>query len=240
MTFNSFSKFSVLAVIIVLSICSCTTQKTVEWVSTTSEQSRKVQNSLKTGKIHAQPDLIIDTRQVSLQTIEGFGACFNELGWTVVKPFERRGKAADFCELFKPGVGANFTICRMPVGANDFSRDWYSYNETDGDFEMKNFSIANDLETLVPFIHEAQKFNPALKIWASPWSPPTWMKWNKHYACAVPWPGLAEQFQNHLPEDKQGKEGTNMFIQKRNILLLTPFIFQNLLKHTKTREYKLE
>ena len=37
--------------------------------------------------------------------------------------------------------GANFTMARMPIGANDFSRDWYSYNETDGDFEMKNFSI---------------------------------------------------------------------------------------------------
>ncbi|GHU89184.1 hypothetical protein FACS1894174_07250 [Bacteroidia bacterium] len=30
---------------------------------------------------------------------------------------------------------------------NDFSRDWYSYNETDGDFEMRNFSIDNDKET---------------------------------------------------------------------------------------------
>jgi glucosylceramidase len=52
-----------------------------------------------------------------------------------------------------------------------------------------------------------------LKIWASPWSPPTWMKWNKHYACAIPREGLDPQYQNNLRTDQQGKEGTNMFIQ---------------------------
>lgn len=62
-------------------------------------------------------------------------------------------------ELFFPGVGANFTICRMPVGANDFSRDWYSYDEVDGDFTMEHFTIANDQQTLIPFIKNAQSIN---------------------------------------------------------------------------------
>ena len=79
-------------------------------------------------------------------------------------------------ELFEPGKGANFTICRMPVGANDFSREWYSYDETDGDFTMENFSIDNDRETLMPFIKDAKKYRPDLAIWASPWSPPSWMR----------------------------------------------------------------
>ena len=67
-------------------------------------------------------------------------------------------------ELFFPEIGANFTICRMPVGANDFSRDWYSYNETEGDFEMEYFTIANDQQTLIPFIKGAQKYNSDLRI----------------------------------------------------------------------------
>jgi glucosylceramidase len=102
----------------------------------------------------------------------------------------------------------------MPVGANDFSLDWYSYDETEGDFDMKNFSIENDLKTLIPFIKEARKQNPGLKIWASPWSPPAWMKWNKHYACAVASPKLDRKFHNGLEISRQGKEGTNMFIQQ--------------------------
>ena len=93
-------------------------------------------------------------------------------------------------ELFLPNYGANFTICRMPIGANDFSRDWYSYNENDGDFKMKNFSIQNDTETLIPFIKSAQLQNADIKVWASPWCPPSWMKHNKHYASAVCDPSL--------------------------------------------------
>src|SRR4030042_108058 len=87
---------------------------------------------------------------------------------------------------------------------NDFSLDWYSYNEIECDFEMKNFTIANDIKTLVPFINEAQQDAPNLKIWASPWSPPSWMKWNKHYACAFPREGLDKKYQNNLPANKQG------------------------------------
>ena len=46
----------------------------------------------------------------------------------------------------------------------------------------KILMISNDLETLVPFIKNALKYQPELKLWASVWSPPTWMKYNKHYA----------------------------------------------------------
>jgi glucosylceramidase len=194
---------------LILNACS---QK-VEWVSTTESQPWAAIEGLKTQSSSAAADIIIDANQTE-QTIEGFGACFNELGWTSLNRLNEADRTKIFTELFSPNVGANFTICRMPVAANDFSRDWYSYNETEGDFEMKNFSIENDKETLVPFIKEAKNYNPGIKLWASPWSPPAWMKVNKHYACAVPHDGLAEQFQNHLPADKQGKEGTNMFIQE--------------------------
>lgn len=107
-----------------------------------------------------------------LQAIEGFGACFNELGLTSLSLLSPADRDSVLRELFAPGVGAGFTVCRMPVGANDFSRDWYSYDETDGDFALEDFSIANDLETLVPFIKAARRHLPALELCASPWSPP--------------------------------------------------------------------
>jgi glucosylceramidase len=153
--------------------------------------------------------------QVDLESknrvIEGFGACFNELGWTSLQALNESDRSAVFDEFFTPGKGANFKICRMPVGANDFSRKWYSYDETPGDFAMEQFSIANDLETLVPYIQAAKKYNPALRVWASPWSPPSWMKTNKHYAEVQQGPGLPP---NGLRPDQIGKEGTDLFIQE--------------------------
>ena len=186
---------------------------TIEWVSTTEAKPWVVQKQSinKTKGNTTDVELLVNS---PLQAIEGFGACFNELGWTSLNSLSAKDRNQILKELFQPNFGANFNVCRMPVGANDFSTDWYSYNETEGDFGMNKFSIANDLKTLVPFITNAKKYNAKLKIWASPWSPPSWMKWNKHYACALPDGSLAKNFSNHLQPDKQGKEGTNMFIQE--------------------------
>ena len=165
------------------------------------------------------------------QTIEGFGACFNELGWVSLGLLPSADRESIMKELFLPNYGANFTICRMPIGANDFSRDWYSYNENDGDFKMKNFSIQNDTETLIPFIKSAQLQNADIKVWASPWCPPSWMKHNKHYASAVCDPSLKNtKFDNGLPADRAGREGMDMFILKPEYLKAYALYFSKFIK----------
>jgi glucosylceramidase len=144
------------------------------------------------------------------QTMRGFGACFNELGWTALAHLSPADRHAAVGALFAPDQAA-FTLCRTPIGANDFARKWYSYDETPGDFDLKQFSIANDRETLIPFIKAAQEFNPGLKLWASPWSPPSWMKTNGYYAMVPAWPGAPA---NGIRADQVGREGADHFIQE--------------------------
>ena len=189
-------------------IASANAQKVVEWVSTTSNAQWTFQRGIKTQGATDKFDVEIMLNK-PLQRIDGFGMCFNELGWTSLQLLNEKDRRSIFEELFKPDKGANFTICRMPIGANDFVKSWYSYDETDGDFEMKNFSINHDLQTLVPFIKSAQQYNPSLQLWASPWSPPTWMKYNKHYALK-----LAKNVNNGIKPEQQGHEGSDMFIQE--------------------------
>ena len=213
-------------------------QTKVKWISTSQQEHWKEQKDLTTTSTKGNADVEVHLDQHQ-QTIDGFGTCFNELGWTSLNMLNAKSRESIMKELFAPGVGANFTICRMPVGANDFSRNWYSYDETDGDLDMKHFSIANDLQTLIPFIKNAQKYNPSIKIWASPWSPPTWMKYNKHYAGRSVLGNTnfkSDEYgmdltgvNNGLQPDKEGKEGTNMFIQqekyyKSYALYFTKFI----------------
>lgn len=143
--------------------------------------------------------------------IEGFGGCFNELGWTSLSAISEQDRESVLHELFDPTVGARFTYCRMPIGANDFATDAYSYDETDGDFDLKHFSIDHDKGTLIPFIHAAQKYQPSLRLWASPWTPPSWMKRNHFYAEAKAYPGMKE---NGIRPDQIGHEGEDMFIQE--------------------------
>ncbi len=76
------------------------------------------------------------------QTIDGFGACFNELGWDALEILPDSSREQILKDFFTP-EGCNFTIGRMPIGANDYSRDWYSLDETPGDFGMEHFSIGS-------------------------------------------------------------------------------------------------
>lgn len=149
------------------------------------------------------------------QTIEGFGAAFSEKGWEALSKLDLAQQKKILELLFDKHSGANFNLCRTPIGANDFALKWYSYDEADGDFELKKFSIKNDLQTLVPFIKSAQAIRSDLKLWASPWSPPTWMKRNKHYAMTPAWPGGLE---NGIKPEQVGQEGNDYFILDTNYI----------------------
>lgn len=144
------------------------------------------------------------------QTITGFGAAFSELGWQALSALPERVRQEALGALFADD-GAAFNVCRTPLGANDFSRRWYSYDETDGDFALNDFSIANDRETLIPFIRAAHAIRLTLKLWASPWSPPTWMKTNRRYAEMAAWPGTPP---NGIKPSEYGREGVDGFIQE--------------------------
>ena len=224
-------------------------QSKVEWVSSTQNEPWKLMKEIVVAPASGKFDVEINLNN-ALQTIEGFGACFNEAGWTSLSLLSETDRDNIFREWFAPGIGANFTICRMPLGANDFSRDWYPYNEKDGDFEMKNFSIANDKETLIPFIKKAQKYNPGLKLWASPWSPPSWMKYNKHYALKSLQKGITNGqsdewgiyfagLDNGLKPENEGKEGTDMFIQEDKYFKAYALYFSKFIKAYKNENINI-
>ncbi|MGK9148062.1 beta-glycosidase [Plantibacter flavus] len=187
-----------------------TPTREITWVTTTQHEAWTAQPSPTWVPLAGMPGVMLRPEQ-RRQRIDGFGVCFNELGWTALSRLTEAERDGILDELFTPGIGTGFTLCRMPVGANDFSTDWYSYDEVDGDLELEHFSIEHDRSTLVPFITAAKRHQPDLRVWASPWSPPTWMKTNKHYAGARPWDG--SNVDNGIRDDQLGEEGTDMMVQ---------------------------
>lgn len=135
-------------------------------------------------KAPGKAQLIIRSDQPQ-QTFKGWGTCFNELPWDAYNLISDTEKRLFVKRLFNPNGDLRLQKGRLSVGANDYARDWYSCDEinTDStDFEMKHFNIERDLTTIIPSIKLALAENPDMEFFASPWSPPTWMKTNKHYA----------------------------------------------------------
>jgi len=133
--------------------------------------------------------IVIDT-STKYQVINAFGGCFCEQGAKALKAVDTTMAKSVMKELFDTVSGCKFNICRMPIGANDFTiqtvtlNRWYSLDETANDTAMTNISIARDKIYLIPYIKSAMVFRPNLKIWASPWSPPKWMKVNNDVPAA--------------------------------------------------------
>ncbi|HET7539152.1 MAG TPA: glycoside hydrolase family 30 beta sandwich domain-containing protein [Polyangiaceae bacterium] len=118
-------------------------------------------------------DLTVD-ENTKFQRWDGFGGCFNEMGWDALSVVSSEIPRA-IKLLFDAKDGANFAYGRLPLGASDYSMSWYTLDDTAGDYTMDKFSIARDREKLIPFIKEALKIKPDLHLWASPWVVPSWM-----------------------------------------------------------------
>ena len=143
----------------------------MKWFSTTLEEKCTENNAFSDKR---GDELTIG--EAFGREIYGFGGCFNEIGMKEVFSLTEEKQTEIFDELFTE-KGLRFCYNRISIGANDFSEDWYSYNDTRYDYEMKNFSIDRDRAYIIPAIKEAQKRCPDMKFFASPWSPPAWMKY---------------------------------------------------------------
>ena len=130
---------------------------------------------------HQDADITIS--QVTTGPVfKAWGTCFNELGWDALNALSAQDQKTVMSNLFSPQGDLHFNVGRIPMNANDYARSWYSCDSVDGDFSLKFFNIDRDMQTLVPYIHIAQKYNPNMTFFVSPWSPPIWMKTNHHYA----------------------------------------------------------
>ena len=115
------------------------------------------------------------------QTMEGFGGSFNEQGWEALMSLSAADRENVLREIFDPAIGLRFNICRTPIGSSDYALSRYTLAEKTNDYKLESFSIARDKQYLIPYIQAAMRFNPSLKVWASAWSPPIWMKDNNQY-----------------------------------------------------------
>lgn len=112
---------------------------------------------------------------------EGFGTTFNELDWDAFNLLSRQEQDELMYNIFSPDGDLKFTLGRISMNANDYARAWYSCDEVDGDFSLKYFNIEHDKRNIIPLARAAQKYQPNLQLFMSPWSPPTWMKINHDY-----------------------------------------------------------
>src|SRR2546430_6621357 len=123
---------------------------------------------------------IVVDEGTTYQEMVGFGAAITDASaWLIQNKLAPAQREALLQELFGPSPGLGLSFTRLTMGASDFSLHQYSYDDMpvgQTDSTLAHFSIDSNRAYLLPVVQRALAINPQLKIMASPWSPPGWMK----------------------------------------------------------------
>ncbi|HMK05729.1 MAG TPA: glycoside hydrolase family 30 beta sandwich domain-containing protein [Ferruginibacter sp.] len=154
------------------------------WLTTGDKNSllTKQTTGLGFGNVsNSLPMITVDSTQL-FQSVDGFGYTLTQGSAHVISQLSAVQKNALLAELF--GTGDNsigISYLRIGIGATDLSTSVYSYDDMpvgQTDPTLASFSLAPDQPALIPVLKEILSVNPAIKILASPWSAPVWMKDN--------------------------------------------------------------
>lgn len=131
----------------------------------------------------AEMRLIVVRPDIEYQRIVGFGGAFTESAASVFALMPPDKQDAFLVKCFGPAsLGGNaYSLCRTHIQSCDFALGGYSYVRP-YDRQLNSFSIDRDRRLLLPFIKCGLAANPHLQLFASPWSPPAFMKSNRRRA----------------------------------------------------------
>lgn len=127
----------------------------------------------------ANPTIMVDSTQL-FQSIDGFGFTLTGGSAYVINQLDATTKSTLLKELFSnDSTSIGISYLRISIGASDLDASVFSYDDLPAgqtDANLTSFSIAKSKTDIVPILKDILAINPAIKIIATPWSPPVWMK----------------------------------------------------------------
>lgn len=114
------------------------------------------------------------------QQVLGIGGAITDASAEVLSKLPQVTQKKLIEAYFSKENGIGYSIIRTSIHSCDFSPYSFTYIE-EGDKELKSFNIKHDLEFRIPIIKEAIKTaSNKVTFYASPWSPPAFMKSNNN------------------------------------------------------------
>ncbi len=130
----------------------------------------------------SQPSLIAVDDAQRFQSVEGFGMALTGGSAQLMMAMDAGHRRALIQELFGTGSGdIGISYIRISIGSSDMNQSVYTYDDMPAgatDPRLSHFSLQGDETTVIPVLREILAIRPGLKILATPWSAPSWMKTN--------------------------------------------------------------
>lgn len=130
------------------------------------------------------PNIEIDEEQ-TFQAIDGFGFTLTGGSAQSINKLNSQKRKELLQELFGRNENSiSISYIRISIGASDLNATPFTYNDLptgQTDSSLSQFSLNPDKADVIPMLKEILSINPQIKILATPWSPPTWMKDNNSF-----------------------------------------------------------
>ena len=155
------------------------------WLSVPSTSTMLVRQAdiYFTADIGVNNYTIIINEDTQYQQIDGFGGSLTDASCWLLKYKLTDQKRVEVMQDLFGQSGINISLLRQPIGASDFSWEAWTFDDTTDntdDWSLNNFSLSREDAYIRPILDIAYKVNPGrIKIFATPWSPPAWMRSNK-------------------------------------------------------------
>jgi len=139
------------------------------------------QENVSAASSNQLPSIILNTNTI-YQSIDGFGFALTGGSAYHLNNMSSSKRTGLLNELFGQGEGSiNISYLRISIGASDLDAEAFSYDDLNAgetDVDLTRFSLEPDKKWLIPILKQILAINPSVKIMASPWSAPSWMKTN--------------------------------------------------------------
>lgn len=114
------------------------------------------------------------------QEILGWGGAFTDASLININSLSAR-LGQKLLESYYGESGLQYNFARVPIAGTDFSTRFYTYDDSSDNFNLSQWKLADeDLNLKIPYLRKAIALTgitgDRLKLFASPWSPPVWMK----------------------------------------------------------------
>jgi glucosylceramidase len=173
------------------------------WVTTGDQRkllSREPDVAFSTGSAPSLPTIVVEDTAL-YQEMVGFGAAITDAAALNINRLPPERREALLRDLFDPDSGIGLSFARLTIGASDFSTHQYSFDDMppgQRDPRVARFSIEPNRADVLPVVQRALAINPQLKIMASPWSAPGWMKTSGRLIGGTLWPNAYGPFAQYL------------------------------------------
>lgn len=160
---------------------------------TSSKSGKRFQLSIENFSTYSENNIVLTVdSKLKYQDIHGFGGAMTDSAALNIRTLSNETQSK-LLESYYGSKGIRYTYARIPIAGTDFSTRAYTYDDIENDTKLNNFNLVEEDDYKINYLNGIKSIMPepnSLRIFATPWSAPAWMKFSND----IKWGALKQEY----------------------------------------------